>query len=50
MTKSEIIPTIILAAFFLWLFVSLVEININTGVHEWNAIQVFLEMGAKIRK
>lgn len=44
MTKSEIIPAAILTAFFAWVIFSLIEINLHTGVHDWNMIKLLLEV------
>lgn len=39
----EIIPAVILTALFAWAIVSLIEIDLHTGIHNWNMIKVFLE-------
>lgn len=46
----EIIPAVIITTFFAWIIFSLLEINLHTGIHNWNAIQIFLEIGEAVRK
>lgn len=40
----EIIPAVIITAFFAWVIISLIEIDTHTGIHNWNMIKVFLDV------